>query len=189
MKNHRKEVLNKLKEVLESYDVKGDTYLSNIEEDVKSLIVSQHLMDKTGLEVHGGVYGNYTNSLSIRDVSFIYFGEGSQAAISWEDNNLTPKEGWYLKISYPSGAYTFNSLYPENTFNQFFQILRTFGADYCDSANKSLYFNVDTNNDSIKRLVAQYAGLYKEYWELAEQEVLKVKIDEVEKQLKALKGG
>lgn len=188
MKSHRKEILNRLKEVLDNGDITGDYYLKSIKRDVECLLLSIYLEDTTGIKVDGGIFGYYVDYIGMRDGVFVYLGGESLCGIGSEDNDLTPREGWYLKMTFPTGAYLFDEAYPKKTFNEFFQTIKSFGADYCDTVNSSLYFNVETNKEVIKSLVKEYDSIFKKYWDLGKEEVLQEKIRVAEEQLKALRG-
>lgn len=188
MKNNRKEILDKLKEVLDNSDVTGDYRLKSIKSDVEGLLLSLYLEDATGIRVDGTIFGHHVDHTGMRDSAFVYLGGESSCSISWEDDDLTPREGWYFKMFYHTGAYLFDAAYPKKTFNEFFQTIKSFGADYCDTVNSSLYFNVETNKETIKSLVKEYDNIFKKYWDLGKEEVLQEKIKVAEEQLKALRG-
>lgn len=104
---------------------------------------------------------------------------------SWEDDGKVPKEDeWLYIVGYSTGAYFLHSAYPQRTFKKMFAELKTFGPKYCDSANKVLYFT----KDSAKLLHKEYDTIVEKYRNMVKEELESKRIEQLEKELKELKG-
>lgn len=112
------------------------------------------------------------------------FGENFGRTISWPDNGKQPRKTgeWLLTISFPTGAYIFSngsisdSSYPKETFNMFFNELKSHKPKFCDTANHCLYFTEETAKgvyDAFYILFDKYKGLVQD--ELKEQQKQKLR--------------
>lgn len=181
-------LLNELKEVFDSNeDVNLSPYLLHIKADVEGLILAQELSELSGLDAPHPIRSNFEFFGDYQ--SLMKFGNDSLCEISWEDKGRVPEDGWYSSYPFPAGAYTLNSGYPKSTFDKFFQELKDYGADYCDTRNSALFFNLNTNSQAVKKLNEVFPTLFKKYYDLAEQEMLEAQIKKAEEDLDKLRGG
>jgi hypothetical protein len=108
--------------------------------------------------------------------------------ISWSDDGRQPKDEWLLKIGFPTGAYIFGNgdyfdkEYPVETFNAFFEELKSYGPKYSDTANHSLYFS----SDNARRVYEDFDGIFTRYKEGVVDEMKRQKKRELEQELERL---
>lgn len=110
----------------------------------------------------------------------IYYGDSGR--ISWSDDDRQPDNEWLYVIDFPTGAYIFGDSYPEKTFKSFFTELKAFGPKYCDTANKSIYFD----NTVAKTVHEQLGVLYKKYSGLVDKELKQRRKEKLKAELKKL---
>ena len=105
--------------------------------------------------------------------------------ISWEDEGKELEDGeWLYIVGFPTGAYSLHKDYPTKTFNKMFAELKAFGAKYCDTANKQLYFTKD-----VAKLVHEScADIYKKHADQVKYELEEKRTEALEAELKKLKG-
>lgn len=110
----------------------------------------------------------------------VYRGERKIAS---PDNGVQPEEGERLyQISFPTGAYILGAEYPTQTFNAFFEELKTYQPKYVDSNNSSLYFTADKAGEAYKA----FPTLLEKYKAKAETEVKQKKIKKLQAELAKL---
>jgi len=109
--------------------------------------------------------------------------DGVNSTISWSDNGEQPNGEHLIKFSYPTGAYIFGGDYPTIFFQKFFLELKSFKPDYCDSANKSLYFKLG----NAKEIFNNYDSIVKKYYELNKEDFKQREIIRMQKELDNLK--
>lgn len=108
--------------------------------------------------------------------------------ISWSDDGRQPKDEWLLKIGFPTGAYIFgngdffNKEYPVETFNAFFEELRSYGPKYSDTANHSLYFS----SDNARRVYEDFEEIFNRHKTEVVNEMKRQKKQELEQELERL---
>lgn len=97
------------------------------------------------------------------------FGDKS---ISWSDDGSQPDDEWLFRISFGCGAYIFGEAYPVDTFNAFFNELKSYSPKYVDSMNHGLYFTEE-----------HAKAVYDNFWDIFNKYKAKV-ADEVKEQRK-----
>lgn len=106
--------------------------------------------------------------------------------ISWSDDGRQPKDEWLLKIGFPTGAYIFGdyfkSEYPVETFDVFFDELKSYGPKYCDTANHSLYFS----SDNARRVYEDFDEIFNRHKEGVVNEMKRQKKLQLEQELTRL---
>jgi len=108
--------------------------------------------------------------------------------ISWSDDGRQPKDEWLLKIGFPTGPYLFgngdffNKEYPVETFNAFFEELRSYGPKYSDTANHSLYFS----SDNARRVYEDFEEIFNRHKTEVVNEMKRQKKQELEQELERL---
>jgi len=157
--------------------------------DFKSLELQakNHLF---GLELKE-VYGLKIDEKRINNIQYqelknnvhLTFIDSERTTISWEDSGKKPQGEGLVKFSYPTGAYIFGGDYPNIFFEKFFFELKSFNPDYCDSANKSLYFKLE----NAKEVFNNYDSIIKKYYELNKEDFKQREIIRIQKELDKLK--
>lgn len=180
-----KELLNNLKAVFDENTIPLTYRLKNMKSDIEGELALLDLGEKLDADICNEHYSGYIRLTS--NIALNLFVEGCGKEISWPDNGKQPSSGWYLVISFPCGAYTLDSNYPEETFNKFFEELKSFGAKYVDTANHSLYFTLDENPEPARKVYKAYSNLFKKYYDMGKEEVLSKKIAQAEEELRKLK--
>lgn len=105
--------------------------------------------------------------------------------ISWSDDKKQPKNEILLQISFPTGAYIFGEEYPKELFEKFLGELKEYAPDYCDTANKCLYFRLRNAKDifnNFSTILKKYHDIYRDGHNQRRVEELKKEIEKLEKQ-------
>jgi hypothetical protein len=108
--------------------------------------------------------------------------------ISWSDDGRQPDNEWLFRICFPTGAYIFgdgdyfNKEYPVETFNAFFEELKSYGPKYCATANNSLYFS----SDNAKRVYEDFDEIFNRHKAGVVNEMKKQKKLQLEQELERL---
>lgn len=110
--------------------------------------------------------------------------EGQGRYISWSDNNEQPTDGWYLVLSFSTGAYIFGDDYDaqKSLFKEFFNELKSYNPDYSDTVNKSLYFRIENSSE----IYNEFNNILKKYAEKNKAEINERKIEKLKMELEAL---
>ena len=167
-------VLEKHKDVI-NIDIK------DLEIKAKLHLFGLELKEVYGLEINENRINN-TQFHELKENVYLTFIDSERTTISWEDNGKKPKGERLIKFSYPTGAYIFGGDYPTDFFQQFFLELKSFNPDYCDSANKSLYFKLE----NAKEVFNNYDSIVKKYRELNKEDFKKRQILKMKAELEKL---
>lgn len=116
------------------------------------------------------------------------YGEGNRE-ISWLDEGYEqPSNEWLYCICFPTGPYIFGnyfkSEYPTETFNAFFNELKSFDPKYVDSANHCLYFT----EENSKAVYEAFWGIFNKYKGMVKDEMQRQRKKELEEELAKLNG-
>lgn len=168
-----KEEFSPLNSVPSSTEVKREIELLKVEEEFG---IPLRMCGATHYKVRNS-YDDWTG--------VTYFSKENGRTISWPDNGEQPEEEWLYVISFPTGPYIFGDSYPEKTFQNFFQELKSFGPKYCDTANKSLYFS----SNVAKEVYEAFWGILNKHKEKVQEEVKEKRKAELLKELAELSGG
>lgn len=184
-----KDVLYNLKQIIKNNREILPHKIVDFQEQIENQLLILELSEALNVKIpeYVGAIDGYADLYSNR--SLIQFYEGSGRDISWPDDGIQPESGWYLRLSFSTGAYILNQNYPVKTFDEFFEKLKSYGADHCDTANHSLYFNIYTNQAAARLVYIEYQDIYNQYYEKARQEVLSKRIEEAEAELAKIKEG
>jgi hypothetical protein len=160
-------------------------HMSNIEEEVKRLQLCVEF--SMNLECAGyDWYQKYLTYDCKADVGLYKESNGRQ--ISWSDDGRQPENEWLCLISFPTGAYIFGNIfkneYPKETFNKFFEELKSYGTKYCDTNNHKLYFT----SDVAHKVVKDFPEIFKKYKAMCQEEYDRQCVKELEAELSKLKG-
>lgn len=192
-----KDLLNKLKAVFDENTTPLTYCIENMKIDIEGELTLLDLGEKLDTDISNETFSHYirlTNNMTLS-----LFCEGCGREISWPDDGKQPSPGWYLVISFPSGAYTLNRYYPKELFNKFFEELKSFGAKHVDTCNHLLYFTLDENPEPARKVYKAYDGILKKYYDMSKEEMLsneiaqakeelQSKISRAEEELRKLKG-
>lgn len=107
--------------------------------------------------------------------------KGSGRFISWSDDGKQPDNEWLLNISFSTGAYIFGEDYDsqKKLFQDFFNELKSYLPDYCDTANKSLYWKLE----NAKGIYENFYNILKKYKDRNQSELKQRQADKLRKEL------
>ena len=152
--------------------------ISEFERKAKVHLFGLELKEVYGLEIDEKRINNIQYQ-ELKNNVHLTFIDSERTTISWEDNGKKPKGERLIKFSYPTGAYIFGGDYPTIFFEKFFFELKSFNPDYCDSANKSLYFKLE----NAKEVFNNYDSIVKKYYELNKEDFKQREIIRKQKEL------
>lgn len=181
-----KDILNKLKAVFDENTTPLSYRLENMKRDIEGEIALIDLGEKLDADIYDEHYSGYIRLTN--DIALSLYVEGCGKEVTWPDDGKQPSPGWYLVISFPCGAYTLNKDYPKQSFNKFFEELKSFGAKHVDTVNHYLYFTLDENPEPARKVYKAYNEIFKKYYDMGKEEVLQSKIAQAEEELRKLKG-
>ena len=151
--------------------------------DIEYAIKADELYGEFGFEGMGQYL--YSDYVEVSDYEFIAkYGKDYYRIISWSDDGRQPDNEWLYVISFPTGAYVFDSDYPKDTFNTFFNELKKYAPKYVDTANKSLYFSAS----NAKIAHNNFYEIFNKYKNLAAAENKKRRAEKLRKELEKLEG-
>lgn len=186
MKN-KIEFYEKVLELVDVYkdSIEGDDIIPN--EHSLSVVLSRlGAMDLFGISAHT-LKNQYTGWIDVDSRYNDYlilglFGEKYNRTISWSDDGTQPEDEWLLRIGFPTGAYIFGQSYPKETFDAFFNELKTYCPKYCDSANNCLYFSSETAKD----IHTAFYDIMQKYRDMVGEETKRQRKKELEDELARL---
>ena len=183
-----KQNVMKLQETKQIYDsilkiARKNKDLLNFDFDSLELKAKNHLFglelkEVYGLEINEKIINNIQYQELKNNVHLTYI-DSERTTISWEDSGKKPQGERLIKFSYPTGAYIFGGDYPTIFFEKFFFELKSFNPDYCDSANKALYFKLE----NAKEIFNKYDSIIKKYDELNKEDIKQREILRKQKEL------
>ena len=156
--------------------------LQELELKAKNHLFGLELKEVYGLEIDEKRIDNIGYK-KLKENVHLTFIDGVKSTISWSDNGEQPNGEYLIKFSYPTGAYIFGGDYPTKFFEKFFFELKSYKPDYCDSANKSLYFKLENAKDIFNN----YDSIIKRYYELNKEDIKQRKILAMQEELDKLK--
>lgn len=181
-----KDLLNKLKAAFDENTIPLTHRLKSMKSDIEGELALLDLGEKLDADFSWEYYSDYIRLTN--NIALSLFVEGCGKEISWPDDGKQPSPGWYLAISFPCGAYTLDKDYPVESFNKFFEELKSFGAKHVDTVNHCLYFTLDKNPEPARKVYKAYNDIFKKYYDMGKEEVLQAKITKAEEELRKLKG-
>lgn len=115
------------------------------------------------------------------------YGESEKRSILWSDDGRQPENEWLCCISFPTGPYIFGDYfqeqYPKQTFDLFFEELKSFGTAYCDTHNNNLYFTANVARDVCEA----FEGIFEKYKAVCKEEFNRKRVKQLESELARLK--
>lgn len=159
-------------------------YLESIVEDLSRELQRASVSEEfaIALQKYNFTRG-YCKIFGFGEQSIALYGGDSGRTISWSDDDQQPENEWLYVVSFPTGAYFFGDSYPKEHFNAMFEELKSLGAKYSDTANKSLYFDSSNAKDVHQRI----PEIVKKYRESLKEFETKREIESLEKRLQMLK--
>lgn len=167
-------LLLKHKELLDRYNISFDT-------DIVYALKRAELSAEFGIDL-SNQYGY--DWFTLRQDVHLGFMDGVQRTISWSDDGNQPNNEWLLKVSFPSGAYSLDKGYPVSLFQEMFLELKSFEPKYCDTANKSLYFD----STKAKAVFDAYDDIFAKYKGRVDEWKREDRLKKLKAELKALEG-
>ena len=140
---------------------------------------------KLPVEHYYGLYSEWMQLSGAHDhFTLTYFDADTpfRKVVNCSDDGSQPKNEWLLQVCFPTGAFIFGDSYPKELFHKFFLELKGYGAKYCDTTNKSLYFSPE----SAKDIYEAYPEIFTIYRDEAKVVGMKAQKEKLEAQLKAL---
>lgn len=115
-----------------------------------------------------------------------FYPKDGDRKITWSDDERQPEDEYLLVISFPTGPYIFGSYfrdnYPKDTFNTFFEELRSYGPKYADTANHTLYFTAD----AASNVYWNFNDVMEKYQAIATEENNRHRRERLEEELRIL---
>jgi|WetSurMetagenome_2_1015567.scaffolds.fasta_scaffold428782_1 hypothetical protein len=119
------------------------------------------------------------------------WGEKHNRTISWPDIDKQPEDETLLGISFPTGPFifsadsnVFNSEYPQEFFQKFWNELKSYNPDYIDSHNSSLYWKIN----NAKNIFNDFDSIMEKYRALNKEDYKRRKIRLMKEALARLEG-
>jgi hypothetical protein len=127
------------------------------------------------------VYGLNLNPKEVRSLQWLNFGEYRHIGwwgqkynrtISWLNEGKQPEDELLLEISFPTGPYIFafgsgfNSEYPSEFFQRFWNELKFHSPDYVDDHNHCLYWKIE----NAKGIFNDFDDILQRYYKLNEED-------------------
>ena len=174
-----KEILS----ILEKHQelLKGDHQV-DIAGKLKNRIKVQELSDEFGINLPPDSNPTWCRLGEYAAIGL--FGEEYNRTISWSDDGEQPNNERLYRICFPTGAYIFGQSYPTNTFELFFEELKSYNPKYTDSHNSTLYFTKDT----AKAVHENFKAIFDKYRDTVSDEVKEQKIESLKQELSRLEG-
>ena len=155
--------------------------VDDLERKAKRHLFGIDLVEKYGFNLDPKTIYN-TDWQKLKENVQIGFFDGERRRISRSDNGRQPKNETLLCISYPTGAYIFGGDYPTEFFQKFFLELKTYNPKYIDSANNSLYFDLD----NAGKIYNAYDSIIRRYYEENEEDFKQRRIKKMKDELSKL---
>lgn len=175
-----KNLLMKIKSAIDGHEEELSNKVRGIKDTVDDQLTLIELGEKLGITVpsYHSAWDFWVELTS--EKTLVKFYKGGGRTISCPDDDKQPEEGWYLRLGFPTGAYIFNQHYPTKSFEGFFEELKGYEPDHCDSVNHVLYFNLDVDPTNARLVYKDYDIIFKKWWDAAQEEVLESRIKEAE---------
>ena len=167
-------VFNKHKDALN-----GDRSI-DIKDRLTSRIALDKLTESFGISINPDCTPDWCVLSEHQSIGFY---DGIKRSVSWSDDGSQPDHEHLYVIQFHTGAYIFGREYPTNTFQNFFDELKTFGPKYVDTANHGLYFT----SESARAVHESFKGIFKKYADMVDDEIKQKRIEDMESELKKLK--
>ena len=182
-----KEILQEINDVLMKHKDVPRIDLSESIREVSAQIEKAKMEENLGVKIHDK-YAIQDGFLILNEFMDLLHYQSDVEDLEDDGDQLIPA-GWYLRMRFTKGPYIFNKMYPKDAFNKFLLYLKNeYKADYSDIESKRLSYNVETNNNNVRRLLREFDGILQKYKEIAIIEVRDKLIAKKEEELRILKG-
>jgi hypothetical protein len=179
--NTTEKAYKEILKVLNKYKTEIVFDVDDLENKAKHHLFGVKLVEKYGFELEPESIKS-TDWQKLKENIHIGFWDGELRKISWSDDGSQPNKETLLCISYPTGAYIFGGDYPTEFFQKFFLELKTYKPKYIDSANKSLYFSLE----SASKVYNAYDSIIKRYYEENKEDLKQRNIKKMKDELAKL---
>jgi IS1 family transposase len=159
-------------------------YSVDIRDKLNLLITREKIQESFGIKLKDCYEYDDTYFKVGYDQYIAKYGEDYKRTISWSDDGRQPEDEWLLAITYPTGAYIFGDDYQKETFEQFFNELKSFEPKYVDTNNHCVYYTAD----KAKAVYEKVDEIYQKYRIIAEHNRKASKVEALKKQLADLEG-
>lgn len=180
-----KHAYSEIKDVCQKYAIEfenkhGFYDISRMLREAESHLRQYEFYEKYGIRLNEPITS--TDWSRIDDYRDIGLYDGTRRDISWPDDGEQPKDEVLYRIHFSSGAYIFGDDYPKEFFQDFFNELKSYKPKYVDSANKSLYFELD----KAKGIHEDFTTILNKYREKNQIDSKHRKIQALKQQIKKL---
>lgn len=151
---------------------------SSIEGIIRALEVS----DRFGIPLQNIAYGGSSYVPKKAYDEWTRIALHSKGSISYSDDGRQPDDEWLFRIQFTTGAYIFGQSYPTETFNAFWEELKSYNPAYCDTANHSIYFR----DDVAKVVYDNFWDIFSKYKSIVGEELKAKRKKELEDELAKL---
>lgn len=155
--------------------------VDDLERKAKQHLFGVELVEKYGFNLDPKTIYS-TDWQILKENVHIGFYDGERRRLSWSDDGRQPKNETLLSINYPIGPYIFGGDCPIEFFQKFFLELKTYNPKYTDSANNSLYFDLD----NAGKIYNAYNSIVKRYREENKKNLRQRKIKKMKEELAKL---
>lgn len=155
--------------------------VDDLERKAKHHLFGIDLVEKYGFNLDPKTIYS-TDWQKLKENVYIGFFDGERRRMSCPDDGRQPKNETLLYISYPTGPFNFGSDYPAEFFQKFFLELKTYNPKYIDSANRSLYFDLD----NAGKIYNAYDSIVKRYHEENKEDLKQRRIKKMKDELAKL---
>ena len=171
------EVMSKHKDVL-NWDSRID-----LQWELENRLTLCDLEDRFGIKMKPDSNPNWTELGWSRSLGL--WGIKHNRIISWSDTTEQPVDEYLYVICFPTGAYIFGKACPTETFQSFFEELKSYNPKYIDSANKALYFTSET----AQAIHEDFDGIFAKHKAKVQDELKGKEIIALKEKLSKLEGG
>lgn len=158
---------------------KGNYSIRTLTEELEALKISElfKLELTSAGNKHYNITGSYDNWTRV-----LFFGKDYGRSIGWSDDDRQPENEWLYVIEFTTGPFIFGEEYPTQTFQKFFNELKSFGPKYSDTVNKCLYFT----SENAYKVHAAWKELFLKYKAQVQDELKAKRKQELEEELAKL---
>ena len=186
--NKQIQAYKELQSIIEKYPEEFKNDEDGLKYKIKETLNCLEMQERFGIPLKKFNYIQYTVEKAYDNWTHVALYGEDYRKISWLDEGEQPQNEWLYCICFTTGPYIFgnyfNDEYPVETFNAFFNELKSYGAKYVDSANKCLYFS----EDNSKAVYDAFWGIFNKYKAKVKDELKEQRKKELEAELAKLNG-
>jgi hypothetical protein len=155
---------------------------------INTVLHSLEVQERFGIPLKDLAYGGSSYPVAKAHDEWTRIGLFGSESIGYSDDGRQPDNEWLFRIQFTTGAYSFGTydanVYPKETFNAFFEELKTYNPKFCDTANHALYFTEET----AKAVYDDFWPIFNHYKALVADEMKAKRKAELEEELAKLSG-